>query len=88
MQASGRPTTRAPPLCAGSIPNWWWCSARTSYDGLHLKLMPGFTVIQPAEAMDNVGGFPGRLDIPADVAIACAEHLVEAEFDVAVFPMP
>ncbi len=53
------------------------------YDGLHLKLMPAFTVIQRAEALDDVGGFPGRLDIPADVAIACAEHLVDQEFDIA-----
>ena len=53
------------------------------YDGLHLKLMPAFTVIQKAEALDDVGGFPGRLDIPADIAIACAERLVAEEFDVA-----
>ncbi len=53
------------------------------YDGFHLKLMPTFTVIQQAEALDDVGGFPGRLDIPADIAIACAEHLVSEEFDVA-----
>lgn len=53
------------------------------YDGLHLKLMPAFTVIQRAEAMADVGGFPGRLDIPPDVALACAEHLMAEEFDVA-----
>ncbi len=53
------------------------------YDGLHLKLMPAFTVIQRAEALADVGGFPGRLDIPADIALACAEQLVEEEFDVA-----
>ena len=53
------------------------------YDGMHLKLMPPFTVIQRAEALDDVGGFPGRLDIPGDVAIACAERLMDEEFDVA-----
>ena len=53
------------------------------YDGLHLKLMPAFTVIQKAEALDDVGGFPGSLDIPPDIAIGCAERLVAEEFDVA-----
>ncbi len=53
------------------------------YDGLHLKLMPAFTVIQRAEAMDDVGGFPGRLDIPPEIAFACAKALVRDEFDVA-----
>ena len=53
------------------------------YDGLHLKLMPAFTVIQRAEALADVGGFPGRLDIPADIALACAERLMVEEFDIA-----
>ncbi len=53
------------------------------YDGLHLKLMPAFTVIQQAEAMDDVGGFPGRFDIPPGLALQLAEFLVEQEFDVA-----
>ncbi len=53
------------------------------YDGLHLKLMPAFTVIQRAEAMDDVGGFPGHLDIPPEIAFACAKALVRDEFDIA-----
>ena len=53
------------------------------YDGLHLKLMPPFIVAQRAEAMDDVGGYPGHLNIPADIAFACTQYLIDREFDVA-----
>lgn len=53
------------------------------YDGLHLKLMPSMLVGLIAEAMADTGGFPGRLDIPRDIAMALAEFLVEQEFDIA-----
>lgn len=53
------------------------------YDGLHLKLMPSFVIGQIAEAMADTGGYPGKLDVPGAIAIACAEYLVERDFDVA-----
>lgn len=53
------------------------------YEGQLLKSMPAFMVGLAAEAVDDRGGFPGRLDVPGDVARACAEHLIEAEFDIA-----
>jgi 2,3-dihydroxyphenylpropionate 1,2-dioxygenase len=53
------------------------------YDGLHLKLMPQFVVGQVAEALDDCGGFPGRLNVPRDIALKCAEYLTDAGFDIA-----
>lgn len=53
------------------------------YSGQHLRLMPPFIVGQIAEAVDDDGGFPGRLDVPTDVSLACAEYLIGQEFDVA-----
>ncbi|MFP3566245.1 hypothetical protein [Paraburkholderia sp. SIMBA_030] len=53
------------------------------YDGIHLKLMPQFVVGQIATALNDCGGYPGRLDIPRDVAAAAATYLVEHDFDVA-----
>ncbi|MGH8247772.1 MAG: 3-carboxyethylcatechol 2,3-dioxygenase, partial [Gammaproteobacteria bacterium] len=54
------------------------------YEGHHLKSMPAFMVGQEAEAIDDYGGFPGRLNVPGDIAIACASSLMNREFDVAV----
>lgn len=53
------------------------------YEGQHMKSMPTFMIGHAAQAIDDRGGFPGRLDVPAEVARACAEHLVREEFDVA-----
>lgn len=53
------------------------------YEGQHLNSMPAFMIGQAAEAVADRGGFPGRLDVPGDIAIACADYLMRAEFDVA-----
>lgn len=53
------------------------------YSGQHLKLMPSFVVGQSAEAINDDGGFPGPLQVPKDIALACAEYLIDAEFDIA-----
>lgn len=53
------------------------------YEGQHLNSMPTFSVGHAAEAVADRGGFPGKLDVPQDVARACAEFLVREEFDVA-----
>jgi 2,3-dihydroxyphenylpropionate 1,2-dioxygenase len=54
------------------------------YEGQLMRAMPAFMIGYAADAVDDAGGFPGRLDVAADAARACAEHLVRAEFDVAV----
>ncbi|RYD27878.1 MAG: hypothetical protein EOP89_03795 [Lysobacteraceae bacterium] len=53
------------------------------YDGLHLKLMPTVLIGIAGEAMDDTGGYPGKLNIAADTALQCAEYLVEHDFDIA-----
>jgi len=53
------------------------------YSGQHLQLMAPFIVGQAADAIKDDGGFPGKLQVPPEIAISCAEHLIDAEFDVA-----
>lgn len=53
------------------------------YSGQHLRMMPSFAVGQVAEAIDDDGGFPGKLNVPMDLALACAKFLIDAEIDVA-----
>lgn len=54
------------------------------YEGQLMKSMPTFMVGLAAEAIADRGGFPGRLDVPSELARACAEQLVHEEFDLAV----
>lgn len=53
------------------------------YDGIHLKLMPAFVVGQVATGLNDCGGYPGPLNVPADIAYSCAEALIEDGFDIA-----
>jgi 2,3-dihydroxyphenylpropionate 1,2-dioxygenase len=53
------------------------------YEGQVLRSMPAFMVGQAAEAVADRGGYPGPLNVPGDLALACAEHLIDAEFDIA-----
>ena len=53
------------------------------YSGIHLKLAPTFVVGQIGEALADCGGSPGKLDIPRDISMALANHLVEEGFDIA-----
>ena len=54
------------------------------YEGQHLRSMPTFQVGHSAHAIADDGGFPGPLDVPEALARACATHLVQEEFDIAV----
>jgi 2,3-dihydroxyphenylpropionate 1,2-dioxygenase len=54
------------------------------YEGQHLSSMPIFMVGHAAQAVDDLGGFPGQLNVPTELARACAEYLVQEEFDVTV----
>ena len=53
------------------------------YSGQHMRLMPSFAIGHSAEAIADDGGFPGKLDVPLDLSLACARHLIEAEIDIA-----
>lgn len=53
------------------------------YQGVFLNLSPTFIVGQIAEAVDDCGGVPGKLNIPLDLSIALAADLVNQGIDVA-----
>ncbi|EQB13400.1 DODA-type extradiol aromatic ring-opening family dioxygenase [Sphingobium lactosutens] len=53
------------------------------YDGLHLKLMPSVLIGMAAEALNDTGGYPGKINVASDTALACAEYLVNHDFDIA-----
>lgn len=53
------------------------------YDGMHLKLMPAIVVGQIATGLSDCGGYAGPVNVPRDVAYACAEALIEDGFDIA-----
>jgi len=54
------------------------------FNGFFLDLMPAFCVGFAAEATSDIGGFPGRLDVPADTASALVAHVRAHDIDAAV----
>lgn len=54
------------------------------YGGHHMRSMPAFCVGVDATALADVGGTPGRLDVPRDVAVAAVDHARNHGVDVAV----
>ncbi len=54
------------------------------FNGFFYKLMPSFCVGLKAEAVDDVGGFPGPLDVPADIAGDLVVDLRRWNVDTAV----
>lgn len=53
------------------------------YSGQHMRLMPSFAIGQAAEAIDDDGGYPGKLDVPSELSLACAAHVIERGIDAA-----
>ena len=54
------------------------------YAGFHLNAMPSFCIGRgEAAAVDDVGGFPGALDVDAEAALGLLEHLRTEGFDPA-----
>ncbi len=54
------------------------------FNGFFLKTMPAFCVGLDAEAAGDIGGFAGPVNVPEDLALACAEHLRANDIDTAV----
>lgn len=54
------------------------------FNGFHLKVMPPFCVGLQATAESDIGGFPGKLTVPGDIAVACVAAVRAADVDVAV----
>ncbi len=54
------------------------------FNGFFMKTMPAFCVGFAAEAVGDIGGFPGPLDVPSDTAVKMVEYLRDNDFDPAV----
>ena len=54
------------------------------YGGQHMRCLPPFCIGVEANALADVGGTPGRLDVPKEVAVAAVDHVRAAGVDVAV----
>jgi 2,3-dihydroxyphenylpropionate 1,2-dioxygenase len=54
------------------------------YGGQHMYSMPSFCVGVEATALNDVGGTPGALPVPKDVAVAAVNHLRTEGVDTAV----
>jgi len=54
------------------------------FNGFFLKLMPAFCVGTNAIAVGDIGGFAGRLDVPAGLAEELVVHLRASDIDPAV----
>jgi hypothetical protein len=54
------------------------------YGGQHMACMPSFCVGVEATALADVGGTPGRLDVPRDLAIQAVGAIRKAGVDTAV----
>ncbi len=54
------------------------------FNGFFLKMMPSFCVGLQAEAIDDIGGFPGDLDVPGEIAATLVAALRESNIDTAV----
>lgn len=53
------------------------------YGAQHLRMLPSFAIGLAAEAIDDDGGVPGKLDVPAELALQCCETLIDQGFDIA-----
>jgi 2,3-dihydroxyphenylpropionate 1,2-dioxygenase len=53
------------------------------YTGIHLQMVPPFCIAAACEAADDYGGYPGRLNVPAETAWACLETVRAADIDIA-----
>jgi 2,3-dihydroxyphenylpropionate 1,2-dioxygenase len=54
------------------------------YGGQHMNLMPPFCVGVEATALADVGGTPGPLNVPRNIAVDCVNHLRSENVDIAV----
>lgn len=54
------------------------------FNGFFLDMMPAFCVGTRAEAIGDIGGFPGPLNVPEQDARTLIDHLRAAGFDVSV----
>lgn len=54
------------------------------FNGFFLKMMPAFCIGIQAEATADIGGYPGELEVPGDIALDAVEYLRGNDVDAAV----
>lgn len=54
------------------------------YAGFHYSNMPAFCVGTAAEAVNDIGGTPGKIPVPEEAAMALVAHLRDCDFDPAI----
>lgn len=54
------------------------------FASFHYSNMPAFCIGTECAAVDDVGGTPGKIPVPAADALALADHLRKADFDPAI----
>ena len=54
------------------------------FNGFFLKLMPAFCVGAVAEAANDIGGYPGPINVPEDIAVSAVEFLRANDIDPAI----
>jgi 2,3-dihydroxyphenylpropionate 1,2-dioxygenase len=54
------------------------------YTSLFRRLAPPFTVAARCDAVDDIGGHPGRLNVPTDLAVQCVSDLAQHGVDAAI----
>ena len=54
------------------------------FNGFFLKTMPAFCVGLSAEAVGDIGGFAGPLNVPEELSLNCVEYLRANDIDSAV----
>ncbi len=51
------------------------------FNGFFMKNMPRFCIGTKAYATNDIGGFPGPLNVPGESAMGLFEHLIDQKFD-------
>jgi len=54
------------------------------FNGFFLKMMPAFCIGTSAEAAHDIGGYPGALNVPEEIAIDAVKYLRENDIDPAI----
>jgi 2,3-dihydroxyphenylpropionate 1,2-dioxygenase len=54
------------------------------YTSLFRRLAPPFTIAARCEAVDDIGGHPGQLNVATHLAVECVSHLAEHGIDAAI----
>ena len=54
------------------------------FNGFFLKMMPAFCVGAAAEATNDIGGYPGSISVPSDIAFEAVKYLRANDVDPAI----